>query len=240
MKINILDVPFDNYTETEFIDLFQKRIEQQEKTLVVTANPEIVMYAKDHPDYQELLLTEADFITADGIGVIKASNMLNTPLKERVTGYDLFLRLLALAEQKKLSIYLVGAKQEVIDVAAQKIRDEYPHVKLVGYRNGYFDLEDRTVQDAIIEQKPDMVFAALGFPRQEYFLKSLKVKLDKGYLMGIGGSFDVFSGTTKRAPVWMQNLHLEWFYRLVKEPTRFKRMLVLPQFIQEIKKLRKG
>lgn len=240
MKINILDVPFDNYTETEFIDLFQKRIEQQEKTLVVTANPEIVMYAKDHPDYQELLLTEADFITADGIGVIKASNMLNTPLKERVTGYDLFLRLLALAEQKELSIYLVGAKQEVIDVAAQKIRDEYPHVKLVGYRNGYFDLDDQAVQDAIIEQKPDMVFAALGFPRQEYFLKSLKAKLDKGYLMGIGGSFDVFSGTTKRAPVWMQNLHLEWFYRLVKEPTRFKRMLVLPQFIQEIKKLRKG
>ncbi|KRL59039.1 WecB/TagA/CpsF family glycosyltransferase [Latilactobacillus fuchuensis] len=240
MKVDILNVPFDNYTESEFIAKFQERIEQQQKTLVVTANPEIVMYAKETPKYQKLLLNEADYITADGIGVIKAGQMLKTPIKERVTGYDLFLALLNLANQKKLSVYLVGAKQEIIELAVQRIAEDYPDIQLVGYHNGYFDIEDLTIQTDIIDKAPDMVFAALGFPKQEYFLTGLKHQLDKGYLMGIGGSFDVFSGVTKRAPVWMQRLHLEWFYRLLKEPTRFKRMLVLPKFIQEVKKVGKG
>ncbi|USG03362.1 WecB/TagA/CpsF family glycosyltransferase [Latilactobacillus sakei] len=230
---------FDNYTKAEFIEKFENRIHQQEKTLVVTANPEIVMYAKDNPKYKTLLSNEADYITADGIGVVKAGEILKTPIKERVTGYDLFLDLLNMANQKHLSIYLIGAKQEIIELAVKRVREEYPNISLAGYRNGYFDLDDQTVQQAIIDKAPDMVFAALGFPRQEYFLADLKHKLNKGYLMGIGGSFDVFSGITKRAPVWMQDLHLEWFYRLLKEPTRFKRMLVLPKFIQEVKRVGK-
>jgi len=230
---------FDNYTKAEFIEKFENRIHQQEKTLVVTANPEIVMYAKDNPKYKTLLSNEADYITADGIGVVKAGEILKTPIKERVTGYDLFLDLLNMANQKHLSIYLIGAKQEIIELAVKRVREEYPNISLVGYRNGYFDLDDQTVQQAIIDKAPDMVFAALGFPRQEYFLADLKHKLNKGYLMGIGGSFDVFSGITKRAPVWMQDLHLEWFYRLLKEPTRFKRMLVLPKFIQKVKRVGK-
>ena len=239
MKVNILNMAFDNYTKAEFIEKFENRIHQQEKTLVVTANPEIVMYAKDNPKYKTLLSNEADYITADGIGVVKAGEILKTPIKERVTGYDLFLDLLNMANQKHLSIYLIGAKQEIIELAVKRVQEEYPNISLVGYRNGYFDLDDQTVQQAIIDKAPDMVFAALGFPRQEYFLADLKHKLNKGYLMGIGGSFDVFSGITKRAPVWMQDLHLEWYYILLKEPTRFKRMLVLPKFIQEVKRVGK-
>lgn len=239
MKVNILNMAFDNYTKAEFIEKFENRIQQQEKTLVVTANPEIVMYAKDNPKYKTLLSNEADYITADGIGVVKAGEILKTPIKERVTGYDLFLDLLNMANQKHLSIYLIGAKQEIIELAVKRVQEEYPNISLVGYRNGYFDLDDQAVQQDIVDKSPDMVFAALGFPRQEYFLTDLKHKLNKGYLMGIGGSFDVFSGMTKRAPVWMQDLHLEWFYRLLKEPTRFKRMLVLPKFIQEVKRVGK-
>lgn len=234
-KVDVLGVGFDNYTQTEFMALFAQRLAQQQGTFVVTANPEIVMAARDDAEFQGYL-AQADFITADGIGVVKGAQILGTPLKERVTGFDLFMALLTLANQQHYRVYLIGAQADVIQQAQKRLRADFPNIELVGCRNGYFT-DTAAVQADIIAAAPQMVFAGLGAKKQERFLVQLKQSLPAAYLMGIGGSFDVFSGKSKRAPKWMQNLHLEWFYRLLKEPSRWRRMLVLPKFLRVVKRV---
>lgn len=237
-KVTVLGVRFNPLTQEEFMHQFKQRFAENKGSFVVTANPEIVMYAKAHQDYAHLLRTEADFITADGIGVVKAAAMLNTPLPERVTGYDLMLALLAWANDANLKVALIGAKQAVNELAVAKVHAAYPNVQVVAAHDGYFDLEDRSVYDQVVAAQPDMVFAALGFPKQELFLADLKQALPSAYLMGVGGSFDVLAGVAKRAPKWMQRIHMEWFYRLLKDPKRIGRMAVLPKFLIEVKKSR--
>lgn len=239
-KVEILKVAFDNYTHEEFMARFKKRILNHEKTLVVTANPEIVMFAQENQAYLKLLQTQADYITADGIGVVKAAKALKTPLKQRVTGYDLFLDLLKYANQEALKVYLIGATPTVIAKCQEMIEMNYHNIQLVGVQDGYFEASQTSdIQTAIKEKQPDLIFAALGFPKQEFFLAELLQELPNGFGMGVGGSFDVFSGTVKRAPVIFQKAHLEWFYRLITHPTRLKRMLVLPKFMLTIQKRKK-
>lgn len=237
-KISVLDVKFDNYSMREFQNLFLSRMNNKQSTFIVTANPEIVMAAKDNPDFKELV-NGADFLTADGIGIIKGANILKTPMKERVTGYDLFSWFIEIAEKRSSKIFFVGAKPEVIAKVAQKVSEKYPHIQVVGAKDGYFKEDLRTVATEIEAAEPDMVFAALGYPRQEELIHILRQDNLPAMMMGVGGSFDVFSGTVKRAPMIFQKAHLEWFYRLLTNPTRFKRMLVLPKFIGEVKKSRK-
>lgn len=237
-KISVLDVKFDNYSMREFQNLFLSRMNNKQSTFIVTANPEIVMAAKDNPDFKELV-NGADFLTADGIGIIKGANILKTPMKERVTGYDLFSWFIEIAEKRSSKIFFVGAKPEVIAKVAQKVAEKYPHIQVVGAKDGYFKEDLQTVATEIEAVEPDMVFAALGYPRQEELINILRQDNLPAMMMGVGGSFDVFSGTVKRAPMIFQKAHLEWFYRLLTNPTRFKRMLVLPKFIGEVKKSRK-
>lgn len=234
-KVDVLGVKFDNYTQTEFMTIFARRLAQRQGTFVVTANPEIIMAARADAEFQGYL-AQADFITADGIGVIKGARILGTPMKERVTGFDLFMALLTLANDQRYRVYLLGAQDDVIKQTQQRLLKEFPQIQLVGCRNGYFT-DTAAVQAEITAAAPQLVFAGLGAKKQEQFLVQLKQQLPNAYLMGIGGSFDVFSGKSKRAPQWMQNLHLEWFYRLLKEPSRWRRMLVLPQFLRVVKRV---
>ncbi|KRO16002.1 WecB/TagA/CpsF family glycosyltransferase [Lacticaseibacillus saniviri] len=234
-KVDVLGVKFDRQTMAEFMTTFTTRIAKHQGTFVVTANPEIVMFARKNPAFAQLLADKADFITADGIGVVRGAAMLNTPLPERVTGYDLMINLLEYAEEQQLKIALVGAKASVNQQAAEKVQTNYPHIKIVYTHDGYFDLSDTSVQQDLIASQPDMVFAALGFPKQEQFLAAIQPALPAAYLMGVGGSFDVLSGTVKRAPKLFQQLHLEWFYRLLKQPSRIGRMAELPRFLQAVK-----
>lgn len=236
VKVDVLGVQFDAFTQDEFLVEFKHRRESHEGTFVVTANPEIVMYARDHPEYQQLLNTKPNYITADGVGIISAAKLLGHPLPERVTGYDLMWALLADANAHKLRVYFIGAKEAINQQAVAQVRQAFPDLVVAGAHDGYFDLTDQSVQDAVVASKPDMVFAALGFPKQDYFLTALHPRLPEAFLMGVGGSFDVLSGTVKRAPVWMRNLRLEWFYRLLREPTRLGRMLVLPKFLQVVRR----
>ncbi|MEJ6348761.1 WecB/TagA/CpsF family glycosyltransferase [Holzapfeliella sp. He02] len=234
-KVDVLGVKFDNYSEEEFRQKILAQFSEKKATFVVTANPEIVMEARED---QELLqmINEADFVTPDGIGVIKAANTLKTPLKERVTGYDLFEFLMKQANRKEYRVYLVGATPEVITAVNQKVQLEYPHIRIVGLKDGYFKEPIEAVAEDIYQAQPDFVFAALGFPKQEQLLNLLK-KLDlPAVMMGVGGSFDVFSGQIKRAPKFFQQLHLEWLYRAIKNPSRFKRLLIIPKFLRAVKK----
>ncbi|MDD6407030.1 MAG: WecB/TagA/CpsF family glycosyltransferase [Lactobacillus equicursoris] len=239
VKINILGVGFDKYSLSEFEAKFLDRLKKRQSTLIVTANPEIVMTAKDDPSYRDIINNVADYVTADGIGIVKAARMLGKRLPERVTGYDLFTWFLDTANQDKLRVYLIGAKPEVIQAVEKKVKSEYPDIDLVGCEDGYFKDSLETVASRIKAAQPDLVFAALGFPKQERLLAILREEGLAATMMGVGGSFDVFSGMAKRAPKAFQDAHLEWFYRLLKEPTRIGRMMVLPKFVVEVKKSKK-
>lgn len=235
-KVNVLGINFNNFTLEEFKNEFIHRLNNHRSTLVVTANPEIVMATKNDQEYFQIIKKDADYVTADGIGIILAGKIQKQPLKERVTGYDLFTWFLKIANLRGLKIYLVGAKPEVLQKTKKKVAKIYPNVKIIGAEDGYFKDDLETVAKRIEKTKPDMVFAALGFPRQEKLLAILRKKQLPALMMGVGGSFDVFSGTVKRAPESFQKMHLEWFYRLLTNPTRFKRMLVLPKFVVEVEK----
>ena len=161
------------------------------------------------------ILNSASIITADGIGVVYASKILKNPINERCAGYDIACSLLNKMAKENKSLYLFGSKQEVIEAAKENILKKYSGVNIVGMANGYFDA---------------VVFVCLGVPKQEKWIYKNAPNLNAKVLMGLGGSLDVFSGKTKRAPVFYQKLGIEWLYRLVKEPKRFFRMLDLPKF----------
>ncbi|WP_270458305.1 WecB/TagA/CpsF family glycosyltransferase [Lactobacillus gasseri] len=238
-KVSILGIEFDNYSLEEFKDRLINRLNNKISTMVVTANPEIVMAANKDPKFMELIKRDADLVTADGIGIVLGGKMLQTPVKERVTGYDLFTWLLHVGNLRKLRVYLIGATPAVMKVTKEKIAKDYPGIELVGAEDGYFKDDLQTVANRIENAKPDMVFAAIGFPRQEELISLLRQAEVPAVMMGVGGSFDVFSGAVKRAPEVFQKTHLEWFYRLITNPTRFKRMLALPEFVVEVEKSKK-
>lgn len=237
-KVTILGVPFDNMTRKEFLKVLYKRMENKEKTFLVTANPEIVMFAKNNDDYFNLLL-EADFIAPDGIGVVRAAKKLDTPIKERVPGFELMLGLLELAELDSRRVYFIGAKEEVLNLTIKNVKSRWPNIDIAGYHHGYFDHNDPEMIERVKETKPDIVLVAFGFPKQEIWIKKYLKEAEYGIAVGVGGSFDVISGKAKRAPFLVQHFHVEWLYRLIKQPSRYKRMSVLPVFLREIYKQRK-
>lgn len=237
-KVPVLGVSFDNKTREIFLKELLDRVSSNKKTFVVTANPEIVMYAKNNLNYLSLL-NEADYIAADGIGIIKGAKILGTPIVERVAGFDLLTALLEKASQQGHRVYFLGAKEDILKSAVQNVQKKYPAIQIVGSRNGYFDFSDSSVIESIQATQPDMVFVALGFPKQEQWIQHYLDTASKGLLMGVGGSFDVLSGKSKRAPKVFIDLNIEWLYRLIKQPTRLKRMLVLPQFLLEVNREKK-
>lgn len=237
-KINVLGMNFDNQTKQNVLTKLIRNIEEQKKTFVVTANPEIVMFAKKNPHYQEIVDT-ANIVIADGIGVVIGSKILKNPLPERIPGYELVTSLLDTAEEKKLRVYFLGASEEVIESLKVKVHNRYPNLVIAGARNGYFEKGDSSVVGEIVQSNPDIVLVALGCPGQEEWIHKNINAFDKGIFIGVGGSFDVLSGKVKRAPVIWQKLNLEWLYRLIKQPSRLKRTLVLPQFLIEVWKTKK-
>jgi N-acetylglucosaminyldiphosphoundecaprenol N-acetyl-beta-D-mannosaminyltransferase len=232
-KLSMFDIPFVHATKNEVTAYLESNINIKRKTFVVTANPEIVMYAKKDYSYKNTV-QKADIVVADGIGVIIGSKIMKQPLPERIPGFELMTELLALADKKKWRVFLLGAKPEVVTTAAKNIKKTYPGLTIAGTHHGYFKENDETVTKAVQDAQPDLVFVALGFPRQEKWIENAMPQFNKGLFMGVGGSIDVFAGTVQRAPEIWQRLNLEWLYRLVKQPSRWKRMLVLPQFIIEI------
>lgn len=229
-NVKILDIPFVNTKINEIVSIITKRVLENKKTFIVTANPEIVMYSNKFKEYQEKL-RKADFIVPDGIGIIMAAKFLNTPLQERIAGYDLMLKLLENAHKKKWKVFILGGTEEVNLQAFKVVEKRYPDINLVGRHHGYFEWENPYLRNEIIRLKPELVLVGLGFPRQENWIADNISFFDKGVFIGVGGSIDVLSGKIKRAPVFWQKMNIEWLYRLVKQPSRWKRMLELPKFV---------
>lgn len=236
--VDVLSIPFINTTKDQLVKDMNQRISRNEKTFVVTANPEIVEYANAHQEYKDILMN-ADYIVPDGIGIIMASKLMKQPLVERITGFDLLHDLLKLADQHAYRVYFLGAEQNVIEKAAGILQRDYPNMTLAGYHHGYISVDDAELAASIAAVKPDIIITALGFPRQEEWVTLHNPLFEKGLFMGVGGSFDVIAGKVNRAPAIWQKLNLEWMYRLIQQPSRWKRMLVLPKFALKVLSKRK-
>jgi N-acetylglucosaminyldiphosphoundecaprenol N-acetyl-beta-D-mannosaminyltransferase len=232
--VRIFGVPFSKLNMAETVDLLTKVIESGKPHQVITANPIMVIAALDQPDYLNMM-KRADLIVPDGTGVVWAASYVGNPVKERVPGFDLMHRLFETGETKRWKVYLLGASPEVIPVAEAKLKEQYPLIQWVGSKDGYFKSdEDQSVIAEIQEAAPDILLVGRSTAGQEPWIDRYKQELGVPLIMGVGGSFDVISGKLKRAPVLFQKLRMEWLYRLIQEPWRFKRMLDLPKFAVKV------
>lgn len=233
--VDVLGVSISNVTMEEATQKVREFVKSDSFHSIYTPNPEIVMLAKNDSEFHQIL-EEADLVVPDGIGVVIASKIKKNPLPERVAGYDLVQNTMKDAVQEGYKYYFFGSKPGTSEQAAEKMRETYPGIQIVGTRNGYFKPEDEAEIIADINASgANILLVALGAPKQEKWIEANKHLMPNVRVaVGVGGSLDVMSGNVKRAPEAFQKLGLEWFYRLLKEPTRFKRMLVLPEFLMKV------
>ena len=239
-RLEILGVGIDKVTSQQALDNIADFIASGQPHQIVTANAEIIYQASKNEKMRNII-NNAQMVTADGSGVVWASRQLGEPLEQRVTGIDLVNSICERSAQAKWKIYILGSAPGVAATAAMNIRDKFPGCNIVGTHHGYFNAKEEKQILAELEQlKPDVLFVALGAPKQEYWIADHLADLGIPVGMGIGGSMDVLSGNVKRAPKWMQKMSLEWLYRLLIQPTRFKRVLALPKFMLAVKKQAKN
>lgn len=237
--VKIFGVRFDNVTLEDAFKLFVTFLKREKTAAIYTPNPEIVLLAQENDALKEALLA-GELVVPDGIGIIYASKIHRLGLQERVPGIDLMEKMLRFLNTTKGSLYILGGKPQVAEVAVSRILEVFPNIQIKGVRDGYFDHdEELKIIDEINEVKPDVLFVALGAPRQELWIHKHKTILSCKVAMGVGGAVDVWAGHVKRAPKWMQKIGLEWFHRLLIEPTRIVRMMRLPLFMLKVLTTRK-
>ncbi len=238
--VSILDIPVAQTTKAQFVPHVIKEMQQSNKAItIVTANPEIIMLAKENHAY-ECLLKASSYVVADGIGVVIGAKMLGTPLEERIPGYELVHEFMKTATPERNRFFFYGSKPGVAKQAAEQAASLYPQIDVVGICDGYGnDGDGDEVAQKAITAKPDFIFVATGAPKQEEWIAIHKEHFPQTVMMGVGGSFDVLSGNVDRAPELFIKLNLEWFHRLITQPTRAKRMLKIPQFLWEVQRKKK-
>jgi len=230
MKSKIMGALVDPVTLEEAVGKVEQFIASRKPHHVVTLNAEILYRAQRDPELMKVILG-ADLVTPDGAGIVWASKRLGSPVPQRVTGIDLMLALAERAGEKSWRLFLYGAAPGVAEEAAQKLKTMHPGIRIAGTSHGYLSSEEqKQLIEKIREVEPHILFVALGAPKQEFWINRNLEQLGVPVCMGVGGSFDVIAGKIKRAPIFMQRAGLEWLYRLVREPKRFKRMLALPAF----------
>ncbi len=213
-----------NDNENNFYKYLEKLLLENEKKFIITVNPEIVMKSYNNINIKNILLNDNNILVPDGISIIKKAKKYNINIKERITGVDISSKALEICNKNKKSIYLFGAKKEVIKSLVSKIKKDYSNINILGYNDGYVSDKDKIMQE-IISLSPDLILIALGVPSQELLINKYIDKAKKGVFIGVGGTFDVLSGNKKRAPKLFIKLNLEWFYRIICEPKRLKRFI---------------
>jgi len=228
VKIPLLNSFYNNLSMKETMALIKKAIDKKSQIHHTVINAaKVVALQKDLQLRKSV--NESDIINLDGQAVVWAAKFLNNPAKERVSGIDLMVNLVEMAANHNYKVYLLGAKEEVVSKLSQIYTEKYGENLIAGYRNGYFTKEEeQLVINDIVSTKPDLLFVAITSPKKENLLYKYRNELaEVSFIMGVGGSFDVLAGYTKRAPLWMQKFGLEWFYRFIQEPKRmWKRYLV--------------
>jgi N-acetylglucosaminyldiphosphoundecaprenol N-acetyl-beta-D-mannosaminyltransferase len=233
-KASILEVNIDRVNMEQSIQRVMNFLEDKNNQVVFTPNSEIIMMTEQNPSYKKVI-NAADLLVPDGIGVILASKIIGKPLEERVAGFDLLTHVLHKLE-KKTRIYLLGGKPGVAQKAGEKMMQMNKNILICGCRDGYDQMEEEEekILEEIQQSGAECLLVALGAPRQEEWIDRHKSKLNTHLCMGVGGSLDIFAGASKRAPDIFIRFGLEWFYRLLRQPWRFIRMLSLPKFIMVV------
>ena len=226
-KIVLFGVPIDNLTLAETVDRIEEMIRSGGTHQHVVVNVDKIVKLQRDPQLREAI-RDCDLINADGQPIVWASRLLGQPLKERVTGIDLFGALVERCAQRGFRPFFLGAREEVVQTMAGVLKAQHPRLQLAGWRNGYWiNEEEASVVAQVKQARPDVLFVALSSPKKEIFLRRWKAELQVPFVMGVGGTFDVVAGLVKRAPGWMQRCGLEWLYRLIQEPRRmWRRYLV--------------
>lgn len=227
---NFLGVRVDNVTMDQTIRSVAKAIEDKKPCNIVTVNPELIMAATSNKVFKDII-EDSSIVTPDGVGLLIMGRITGRRLRQRVTGVDLCDRLAQEASEKGWKIYLLGAAPGVAQQAADNLSAKYADLKIAGASSA--DPDDDSANDIkndIISAKPDILLVAYGSPTQELWIQKHRKQFDPMVTIGVGGSFDFIAGNSKRAPKFVQKIGLEWLWRLILQPKRFKRMLVLPKF----------
>ena len=228
MKINILGVAFDALTLGEAEERADALLCSGAGGYIVTANPEIVLRCREDAAYAAAV-NGAKLVLADGVGDLCAARILGTPLPGRVAGSDLVPRLLARLAERGGSVFLYGARPGVAERAGESLQSACPGLRIAGTENGYIS-DETALLEALEREKPDLLLLGLGAPRQELWMAKNRQRTP-AVMIGVGGLLDVFAGDIPRAPETWQRLGLEWLYRLLREPRRFKRVIRLPKIL---------
>lgn len=241
-RINFMTIPVDALTMQETVNIIGKSISEGKQLNHVVINAGKVVDMQTNKDLYDSVVN-CDIINADGQGVVWAAKYLGLPLPERVTGIDLMQNLIEYAYKNNLKCFFFGAKEEVVSKVVDIYKNKYSSDLIAGYRNGYYLEEDeRGIAEQIANSGADFLFVAITSPKKEIFLNKYKhILASVGFTMGVGGSFDVVSGLTRRAPIWMQNMGFEWFYRLIQEPRRMWRRYIIGnyQFVKIVRNYKK-
>jgi N-acetylglucosaminyldiphosphoundecaprenol N-acetyl-beta-D-mannosaminyltransferase len=231
--VKILGVPFSTLTFEETLRMLKEALRGDSPLHIITANPEIIMMAQKDPRIMELL-HEADLVTPDGIGAVWASQYYGEKIEGRVTGIELSTALIEEAAAQGVGVFLLGTKPEINRQAVENLRRRYPGLRIAGH-DGYFKpQEEEQIVAKIREFGPALLLVGLGMPRQEQFIHRYKHATGAKVMIGVGGCIDIWAGAVKRAPKLWQRMGLEWLYRLLTQPSRWRRQLVLPQFVLRV------
>ena len=241
-RLSIMGVRIDNLSMSEVLKIAEEKIDKNEQYIIYTPNTEFIMMCQKDEEFFNLM-NKSDINIPDGIGLIYAGKIKKHPLKEKVGGYDLSVNLLKMANDKGLKLYAVGGKPGVAEAAMKNIREKYRGIKIVGTQHGYFKgthlgknghEEELAVIEDINKHQPHILFVGFGAKKQEQWIEYNKNLINANIIIGNGGTLDGLAGIVKRAPDIFIKLGLEWLYRLMKEPKRIKRQIVLPVFMLKI------
>lgn len=221
-----MGVPMHSWTMGETLDEISRRLDEGKFTQHVVVNVAKLVRLQNDSALRDSVVA-CDIINADGMGIVWGARFLGVNIPERVTGIDLFSNLLHLASERRDSVFLLGARPEVIEKTVKNIQEDCPKLRIAGWHHGYFWDNEKEVVDIIRYSGAKLLFVGISSPKKEQFINKWREQLGVKFVMGVGGTFDIVAGITRRAPVWMQNAGLEWLYRVIQEPRRmWKRYLV--------------
>lgn len=237
-QVEILGIPVDRVGMDEALSLIDGFIASGEPHLVATADASMIVDGVQNPEFGELLRSAA-LVTPDSTGVLWASRKVGKPIEAKVSGVELVDRLCARSAERGYRIYFLGAAPGIAEAAAKNMRKRYPGCQIVGTHDGFFGKErDAEIAQVVAATNPDILFVAMGIPRQEFFIRDTMSIIQARVAMGVGGSLDVHSGRAKRAPIIVQRMRMEWLWRLLQNPRKWRKTMKLPQFMAMVARQR--
>src|SRR3989338_1061242 len=239
MRTKLLNLPVDVLSKEEISSTIKSALINANQLKIITLNPEMIINAIKNIEFQNVL-KDSDFIVADGTGIVWALKLNGFKNAERIPGIELAEKILELVNKSGKSVAILGSTDSVISKTLTNLKEKYPLSKIAYSKNGFFKNEEESaIATDMAKNDPDVIFVALGSPKQELWINKYSMLFPKSIMIGIGGSLDVWSGKKQRAPKWIRDMHMEWLFSVMNEPERIPRVLKsLPRFIYLVMKAR--